>query len=93
VIETISELCNREGKDIWFVGGGKLISMSLAAGLIDQIRIIYLPVVLGKGIPQFPEQPKVSQWKLDSYKVYSSGILVSEYVKTTDLLPVIKTEI
>ena len=60
MIETISELRNREDKDIWLVGGGELISMSLAAGLIDQMQIIYLPVVLGKGIPQFPEQPKIS---------------------------------
>jgi len=51
VIETISELRNQEGKDIWLVAGGKLISMSLAAGLIDQMLIIYLLVVLDKGIP------------------------------------------
>ena len=74
VIETISELRNREGKDIWLAGGGKLISMSLAAGFIDQMRIIFLPVDLGKGIPQFPEQPKVSHWKL-----YSCKVLVREF--------------
>lgn len=87
VIETISELRSRKGKDIWLVGGGELVSMLLAADLIDQMRIIYLPIVLGKGIPLFPEQPKVSQWKLDSCKTYSSGILVSVYAKITNLLP------
>jgi len=87
VIEIISELRNREGKDIWLVGGGELISMLLTEGLIDQMRIVFLPVVLGKGIPLFPEQPKVSRWKLDSCKTSNSGILAVDYVKTSDLFP------
>ena len=37
VIETISELHNRESKDILLVGGSETIFMSLAAGLIDQM--------------------------------------------------------
>jgi len=45
------------------------------------------PVVLGKGIPLFPEQPKVTRWKLDSCKAYNSGILAVDYVKTSDLFP------
>lgn len=86
VIETISELRNHEGKNIWLVGGGELISMLLAADLIDQMRIIYMPIVLGKGIPLFPEQPKSSQWKLNSYQAYSSGILLSEYIRTPSMI-------
>ncbi|MDP2335922.1 MAG: dihydrofolate reductase family protein [Bacteroidota bacterium] len=82
VIETISELRNREGKDIWLVGGGELVSMLLATDLIDQMQIIYASVVLGKGIPLFPEQPNESRWKLNSYKASDSGILAVDYIKT-----------
>ena len=45
------------------------------------------PVALGKGIPLFPEQPKVFRWKLDSSKATNSGILAADYVKTSDLFP------
>jgi len=45
------------------------------------------PVVLGKGIPLFPEQPIVFRWKLDSCKATNSGILAVDYVKTPDLFP------
>ena len=45
------------------------------------------PVVLGKGIPLFPKQPKVFRWKLDSCKATNSGILAVDYVKTSDLFP------
>ena len=82
VIETISELRNREGKNIWLVGGGELVSMLLAADLIDQMQIIYAPVMLGKGIQLFPEQPNESRWKLNSCKAYESGILAVDYIKT-----------
>lgn len=60
IIETISELRNQEGKNIWIVGGGELTSMLLAVDLIDEIRITYIPVILGNGIPLFPDHPKES---------------------------------
>jgi dihydrofolate reductase len=79
VIETISTLRNESGKDILLVGGGELISMLLAADLIDEMQICYIPVILGKGIPLFPEQPKESQWNLKRSAIYDSGIISVEY--------------
>lgn len=81
VIETISNLRNEVGKDIWLVGGGELISILLAADLIDEMQIAYIPVILGKGIPLFPDQPKESKWELARNKLYNSGVLMVEYKK------------
>lgn len=81
IIETIYELRNQEGKDIWLVGGGELISMLLAADLVDEMRITYIPIILGKGIPLFPEQPKESKWELTGNKTYNSDVLMVEYRK------------
>jgi dihydrofolate reductase len=82
IIETISTIRNEQGKDIWLVGGGELISMLLSANLIDEIQICYVPVILGKGIPLFPEQSKKSEWELTESIVYNSGILKVNYTKT-----------
>ena len=79
VIETISELRKQNGKNIWLVGGGELTSMLLAADLVDEMQICYFPVILGKGISLFPEQPKDSKWELSGNKVYGSGILKADY--------------
>jgi dihydrofolate reductase len=82
ITERIAALRNELGKDIWLFGGGELISMLLAANLIDEMQISYIPVILGKGIPLFPEQSKESKWKIKETKVYDSGILKVDYQKT-----------
>ena len=64
VIEHITALRNEPGKDIWLFGGGELLSVLLTADLVDEMRIAYIPVILGKGIPLFPDQPKESKWVL-----------------------------
>jgi len=49
----VLELKNQAGKDIWLVGGGKLVQALLESDLIDQMIITIIPVVLGSGIPLF----------------------------------------
>lgn len=81
VIETISELRKQGSKDIWLVGGGKLTAMLLAADLVDEIQICYIPVILGKGIPLFQEQAKGSKWELIKHETYKSGALRIIYLR------------
>jgi dihydrofolate reductase len=71
ILETISEIRDRDGKDVLLAGGGELTSILLAADLVDEMCITYIPVILGKGIPLFPEQPKESKWKLIASKGYN----------------------
>ena len=82
VVKTIAALRNEPGKDIWLVGGGELVSILLEADLIDEMQICYIPVILGKGIPLFPEQPKGSKWELTESKLYQSGALMVKYRKS-----------
>jgi dihydrofolate reductase len=49
--ERITELKNSKGKDIWCVGGAGLIGYLLEHKLLDELRIIIMPVLLGSGIP------------------------------------------
>ncbi|MDH6314267.1 dihydrofolate reductase [Parabacteroides sp. PFB2-10] len=79
VIENISYLRNENGKDIWLVGGGQLITMLLASDLVDEMIITTIPVILGNGIALFPEQPKESQWELQSSISYKNGVVQAKY--------------
>lgn len=81
VTERITSLRNEAGKDIWLFGGGELVAMLLAADLVDEMRINYIPVILGKGIPLFPEQPAASKWELTGNTTCNSGVLMVDYRK------------
>jgi dihydrofolate reductase len=85
IIETVSALLSGPGKDILLAGGGELTSLLLAADLIDEIQITYIPVILGKGIPLFPKQPKQpkqSKWKLVAAQTCIGNVLTIIYSKT-----------
>jgi dihydrofolate reductase len=53
VIEFSKNLKNREGKNIWIVGGGELLHTFIKEELIDELRVTIAPILLGKGIPLF----------------------------------------
>ena len=81
VIEEISKLRNETEKDIWLVGGGRLITMLLNQGMVDEMIITTIPVILGNGIPLFPDTPKESQWTLQHCTSYKNGVLQTVYKK------------
>ncbi len=53
VRDFVESLQKRTGKDVWLVGGSRLIESFLEAELIDEMILSIHPVVLGKGIPLF----------------------------------------
>ena len=59
----------------WLMGGGKLASSFLAAGLIDQITLGVMPVVLGSGIPLFDGGIAPTHLTLVERKDYKGGAL------------------
>ena len=57
IIEKIFQLREENGKDIWLVGGGEIISILLNHDLVDEMIITIIPVILGNGVPLFPNNP------------------------------------
>lgn len=64
IISFIKELKNKNGKDIWLVGGGSINSFLLNHGLIDKMILTVFPVVLGTGIRLFEENPGEARFSL-----------------------------
>ena len=74
VIDHIRQLRDSKGKNIWLFGGGELTSMLLAADMVDEMIIIHIPVILGKGISLFPNNPQESKWSLTECISYDNGV-------------------
>ncbi len=79
VEETVAELRQGDGKDIWLFGGGALFRSLLGAGLVDTVEVAVVPVLLGEGIPLLGPPHKQAKLKLTGHKVYKTGIVALEY--------------
>jgi dihydrofolate reductase len=53
--EFVEDLKAKEGKNIWLGGGGELTKSFLDEDLVDEIHLGVTPLLLGSGIPLFPE--------------------------------------
>lgn len=69
----MEQLQQQEGRDIWVVGGGKLISSMLKKRLIDEIIITIAPVLLGEGYSLF-NQISMQQLKLVQSTTYNQFV-------------------
>ena len=63
-----------------YVDGGHVIAQCLARELIREARIFTLPILLGAGIPLFPEGvAKAQSWTLTGSKSHPCGTVESHY--------------
>jgi len=75
-------LKKEEGKDIWLVGGGKLIAGFLDQDLIDEMIISLIPLILGDGIRLVPDNPKETRFELIKTSAFKTGIVNVAYKRT-----------
>lgn len=66
----IGRLQAKGGKKIWLLGGGSSLLDFLKAGVIDEIVVNVAPVILGRGIPLFPQGEYHMELTLKGMKRY-----------------------
>lgn len=79
VIEEISELKQRPGKNILIEGSARLVDSLAKAGLIDDYRLMLHPVIAGSGKRFFKEGMGLTKLKLVQSKAISLGVLLLTY--------------
>jgi dihydrofolate reductase len=77
--ELIGRLRARPGGTIWLMGGGELAREFLRADLLDEIHMGIVPVLLGEGIPLFPEGFPQRDFRLLSHASHSGGMIALKY--------------
>ena len=75
IIKSVKKIKEKDGKNIWLVGGGKLNSYLMKNKLVDEIKLFTMPIVLGTGIPMFNEIPINCKLELQSSKKYATGVV------------------
>jgi dihydrofolate reductase len=77
--EFVRGLKKESGKDIWLFGGGILAASLLRERLVDEIGLAIQPVLLGSGIPLFPDIGMQLDLQMLECKTYKNGIVGLKY--------------
>ncbi len=72
---SVQNLRKETERDIWLVGGGKLISAFLEMGEVDEMTITVIPRLLGEGIRLFPLGYPDSRLQLIQSEYFETGVV------------------
>jgi dihydrofolate reductase len=72
-VEDIQKMKQQPGKDMFVVGGATLVSSLMNLGLIDELRLMVNPLILGGGMALFKDVKERHSLKLIKAKPLKSG--------------------
>ena len=79
VAEEIANLKRGEGGDIVISGSGALVRSLLRLGLLDELKLMVHPIVVGGGKRLFEEGKEQTKLELVDSKTFSTGVLYLTY--------------
>jgi dihydrofolate reductase len=79
VAEEIAKLKQQPGKDIAILGSGTLVRSLLQDDLLDELRLIIHPIVLGSGKRLFEDGGDQKALELVDSKTFGTGVLYLTY--------------
>jgi dihydrofolate reductase len=79
-VETFARrLRARPGKNIWIMGGARLIASFLDAGEIDELIVHVIPTLIGEGIPLLAPRHRTVPLQLLHTKRFADGVVKLHY--------------
>lgn len=82
LVEEITKLKNKNGKDIIVYGGGTFVTSLINAGLIDEFHLFVNPTAIGNGMTIFKGLEKNQNLKLKTARQFDCGITVLCYERS-----------
>lgn len=80
-VEDIIELKNSAGPDLHVWGSSKLVQLLLAHDLVDELRLMTYPIILGQGKKLFSDDAAPRTFTLVESHVGKKGVIVARYAK------------
>jgi dihydrofolate reductase len=79
VAKDVAALKNTDGGDILVYGSATLVRALLHHDLIDELRLMLFPIVIGGGIRIFDDDRTLKKFTLKKSQTLDSGALILEY--------------
>lgn len=83
--DAIRALKQQDGADLLTWGSGDMLRQLLAAGLVDELRLLIYPVVLGHGKRLFGDNAQPSSFTLAHSTSTTGGVLITRYVRSGEV--------
>lgn len=80
-VEDIIKLKNSSGPDLHVWGSSKLVQLLLANDLVDELRLMTYPIILGQGKKLFSDGAAPRTFTLIENHVGKKGVIVARYEK------------
>jgi dihydrofolate reductase len=79
VATAVTELKKGDGGPILVHGSATLVRLLLAERLVDELRLMVFPVMIGGGLRIFPEDREKLDFELTELVRYASGVVLQVY--------------
>jgi dihydrofolate reductase len=83
--DAVRKLKDTDGGELQVHGSAGLIQTLLAEDLVDELRLVVFPVVLGSGKRLFGDGAVPRTWKLGTQKTSSTGALMLSYERAGEV--------
>jgi dihydrofolate reductase len=80
-ITKLREIKKEDGPDLLTQGSSELVHALLTHDVVDELRVLTFPIVLGKGKRLFDAGSKAMGLRLESTKTSPNGIVIASYVR------------
>jgi dihydrofolate reductase len=82
VAEAVAALKQEEGGDVHVIGSTKLVQSLIEHDLVDELRVMIDPVVVGGGKRFFPDDGALRPLRLVDGQVASTGAILATFART-----------
>jgi dihydrofolate reductase len=79
--DSVRALKQETGPDLVTFGSGEVVRQLLAAGLVDDLRLLTYPVMLGRGKRLFGSDALTSSFTLEHACTTPDGVLITRYLR------------
>jgi len=79
VVDAIGDLRSGQGGEVHILGSAQLVRTLMANDLVDELRLMIEPVVLGGGKGIFPSDGSARSFELASTKTTGTGVNICHY--------------
>jgi dihydrofolate reductase len=85
LVDAVRALKRQDGANLLTQGSGELVRQLLAAGLVDELRLMVFPVLLGHGKRLFGDDAEASAFTLAYTITTPEGVLITRYVRSGEV--------